>query len=284
MGMIPDPNTHAIRPAGFAAAKVRRDRIGSVCVAAYRSVRVGLLPALIWSVIGCGDNHILIPDPNVLYLAFGDSGTSGGSGLSYPEILSELLEQPPGIIANQGRGGETTGEGLDRLRQLIERRIYPNAHTLLYWEGGGDIIELIGEVDGLLLFSPTASGYPYSGRLVETLDRVQTNIETVITEGQTAGLTVYVATYFSLREATAPCEPLALHVILPSQAQNANGYVSLLNERIRQAAVNKGAIVVDIASADDLLQSDDSNFVNCNHLSEKGNEIVAQLFAEALDQ
>ena len=99
-----------------------------------------------------------------------------------------------------------------------------------------------------------------------------------------AGLTVYVATYFSLREATAQCDPLSLHVILPSQAQNANGYVSLLNERIRQAAVNKGAIVVDIASVDDVLHADDSNFLNCNHLSDKGNGVVAQLFAEALGQ
>jgi hypothetical protein len=192
------------------------------------------------------------------------------------------LGLPPGTIANQGRGGETTGEGLDRLRQLISRSIYPNADTLLYWEGGADIIDLIREVDGQLVFSPSASDYPHSGPLTETLDRIQTNIEAAIGEGRMAGLTVYVATYFSLRESTAPCDPLSLHVILPSQAQNANGYILLLNERIRQAAAIKEAVVVDIASADDVLHADDSNFLNCNHLSDKGNEIVAQLFHQPL--
>ena len=187
-------------------------------------------------------------------------------------------------LGNHVEGGETTGEGLNRLRQLISLSIYPNADTLLYWEGGADIIDLIREVDGQLVFSPTASGYPYSVPLTETLGLIQTNIEAAISEGQTAGLTVYVATYFSLRESTAQCDLLSLHVILPSQAQNANGYVLLLNERIRQAAMNKGAVVVDIASADDVLHADDANFLNCNHLSDKGNEIVAQLFAEALGQ
>jgi lysophospholipase L1-like esterase len=265
-------------------AEKRRGRVGSAHAAACRGVRALLSLTLMWSAIGCGGERLPIPDPSVRYLAFGDSGTSGSPGRGYPEILSELLELPPGTVANQGRGGETTGEGLDRLRQFISLSIYPNADTLLYWEGGADIIDLIGEVEGQLVFSPTVSGYPYWGPLTETLDRIQTNIEAAISEGQTAGLTVYVATYFSLRESTAQCDPLSLHVILPSQAQNANGYIWLLNERIRQAAMNKGAVVVDIASADAVLHADDSNFLNCNHLSDKGNEIVARLFAEALGQ
>jgi lysophospholipase L1-like esterase len=275
-----DQATGAMHLAAFVMTKAKKDRTGSCHRAAY----VGLLLTLSWPVIGCGDSGLLIPDPSVLYLAFGDSGTSGSSGRGYPEILSEFLGQATDVFANQGSGGETTGEGLDRLRQLLSLRIYPNAETLLYWEGGADITELIGEVDGLLLFSPLAPGYPHSTRLVETLDRVQTNIEAAITEGQAAGLTVYVATYFSLREVIAPCDPLFLEVMLPYQAHNANGYISLLNERIRQAAINNGAVVVDIASADDLLHADDSNFLNCNHLSDKGNEIVARLFAEALDR
>jgi hypothetical protein len=278
MTMIPDQIMDAIRFAEFVMAKEKKDHIGSSHAAAY----VTLLLGTIWPIIGCHDDAPLIPNPSVRYLAFGDSGTSGRSGRDYPEILSELLGQPPEAIANQGRGGERTGEGLDRLRQLLSLRIYPNAEALLYWEGGADIIGLIREVDDLLLFSPFAPDYPYTTQLVETLDSVQANIEAAITEGQMAGLTVYVATYFSLREATAQCDPLFPEVILPSQAHNANGYVSLLNERIRQAAMNTGAMVVDIALVDDLLQADDGNFLNCNHLSAKGNEIVAQLFAEAL--
>jgi lysophospholipase L1-like esterase len=277
MSMIPDQIMDATRLGEFARAK-KMGRIGTF----HAAVHVALSLSLIWPAIGCTDNALLMPDPSVRYLAFGDSGTSGRSGRNYPEILADLLGQPPGAIANQGKGGETTGEGLERLRELLSLSIYPNADALLYWEGGADIIAFIRQVDGLLLLSPTASTYPYSTELVETLDRVQTNIEAAITEGQMAGMTVYVATYFSLREATVSCAPLSLEVMSPFQARNANGYVSLLNERIRQAAINTGAALVDIASADGFLHADDSNFVNCNHLSEKGNEIIAQLFAEAL--
>jgi hypothetical protein len=46
--------------------------------------------------------------------------------------------------------------------------------------------------------------------------------------------------------------------------------------------MNTGAIVMDTALVDDLLQADDANFLNCDHLSAKGNKIVAQLFAEPL--
>ncbi len=57
----------------------------------------------------------------------------------------------------------------------------------------------------------------------------------------------------------------------------------LPDERIRQAAASGGAGVVDIASADDDLHASAANFVNCNHLSEAGNEIVAQVFVDALE-
>ncbi len=284
MTTIPTPIMKAVSFAEIISAKRRTERIGRLGPIIHRSVGTVFSLALFCSGIGCSENDLLVPDPAVRYLAFGDSATSGPANRDYPDILVELLGQAPETFAKQGKGGETTSEGLERLRQLISLKIYPNAHTLLYWEGGADIIDLIQEVDGLLLFSPTASDYPDSERLLETLDDIQADMETAITEGQAAGLTVYVATYFSLREALAQCDPLLLNIILPSQARNANDYISLLNERIRQAAVNQGATVVDIASADDILQADDANYFNCNHLSEQGNEIVARLFAEALGQ
>jgi len=244
--------------------------------------RIVLLLAPAWITLGCAD-EVLVPDPAVRYLAFGDSSTRGSSGRAYIDFLPGLLGRPPEEFANQGKGGEATAQGLERLRGLISKGIYPNAHTLLYWEGGGDIVALLRQVDGLLVFSPTAPGYPYATQLGETLDSLQANIEAAITEGQAAGMSVNVATYFFLRETIAPCEPLFLEFILPSQAANANGYILLLNERIRLAATNKGATVVDIASADATLRGDDANFLNCNHLSEKGNAIAADLFAQALD-
>lgn len=241
-----------------------------------------LLLALVWPLIGCNNTVRLAPEPAVRYIAFGDSGTAGRSGRSYPTILAELLEQPPEVIANHGHDGEATAEGLDRLRGLLALSGYPNAEVLLYWEGGADIIDFMREVDRLLLLSPLAPSYPHGAQLVEMLDRVQANIETVIAEGRAAGLTVYVATYFSSREAVVECDAMFLDVILPFQARNANGYVALLNERIRQAAANAGATVVDIASLDDVLHADEANFLNCNHLSAQGNAIIARLFADAL--
>jgi lysophospholipase L1-like esterase len=250
---------------------------------AYTAVRAAMLLILIWSE-GCDSDSILIPDPAVRYFAFGDSSTAGDSGGAYVDFLPDLLGLPSEQFANQGKGGETASEGLDRLHQLLSLSIYPNAHTLLYWEGGIDILHFIREVDPLLLHSPLDSDYPYLGQLADALDRIHASIEAAITEGQGAGLTVYVATYFSSPETFAPCDPLFLNLITPSQARNANGYISLLNERIRQAVANTGARLIDVASANDKLRSNSSNFINCNHLSSSGNEIVAQLFAEALRQ
>ncbi|MBN1490866.1 MAG: SGNH/GDSL hydrolase family protein [Phycisphaerae bacterium] len=282
--MIPDPLLGTVRLAGLGMAKERRHRTGRANPAIGHCVRASLLLTLTWLGIGCDGNNMPMPDPSVRYVAFGDSATAGMSGHDYVDNLPLLLGRPPEEFANQGEGGETTSEGLERLRGLLSMRIYPNAHTLLYWEGGTDIIALMREVDRLLLLAPLASNYPYSRQLNETLDRIQATIEAAVAEGQAAGLAVYVATYFSLREAIAPCDPLFLDIILPSEARNANGYVSLLNDRIRQAAANTGATLVDIASANESLHADDANFRNCNHLSEYGNGIVAQLFAETLGQ
>ncbi|UCD27805.1 MAG: SGNH/GDSL hydrolase family protein [Planctomycetota bacterium] len=230
-----------------------------------------------------GCNEIAIPDPAVLYIAFGDSMTAGPSQRDYPDILRELLGQAPETFANEGKSGERPGEGLERLRSLISLGIYPNAHTLFYWEGGGGIIDFIVEFDQFLLRSPDDSDYPYSSQLNEKLNTVQTNIETAIQQARAAGLTVYIATYFSTPEIISRCDPLLLNIILPGQARNANAYMALLNQRIRQAAVNQGAILIDVAAIDDTLHADNSNFFDCSHLSAKGNEIVAGLFFEAVN-
>lgn len=247
------------------------------------NIHAGFGLALSLVITGCVDNKILLPDPAVLYIAFGDSSTAGDSDTGYPQFLPDLLGRPADTVVNQGKSGETTAEGLERLDQILSLDIYPNAHTMMYWAGGIDILDFIREVDGLLLWSPSASNYPFSDRLSKRLDEIQANIETSISRGQSAGLNVYVATYFLSREVIAPCEPLLLSVILPAQARNANGYVSLLNERIRQAAANRGATLVEITAANSTLQSDSRNFANCNHLSEQGNRIVAEVFAQTLN-
>jgi hypothetical protein len=234
------------------------------------------------SALGCPD--IQPPDPAVRYIAFGDSSTDGPADRDYPLILRELLGEPAASFAVEGEGGETAAEGLDRLRLILSRGRYPNAHTLLYWEGAAAVIDFIEEVDPLLLFSPTAADYPFSNGLDTTLDRVQANIEAAVAEARGAGLTVYVASYFRGREALQPCEPLFLNVILPAQVRRANDYITLLNARIREAAANSGATFVDLAAANDEIASEAANFFDCRHLSAAGNAIVARVFFDAMGQ
>ncbi|MEK7756569.1 MAG: hypothetical protein AAB385_05100, partial [Planctomycetota bacterium] len=63
---------------------------------------------------------------------------------------------------------------------------------------------------------------------------------------------------------------------------NANAYIARLNERIRTAADNQDAVLVDVAAVDDVLRQDQANYFDCNHLSEQGNGIVANLFFQSI--
>ena len=241
--------------------------------------RVGVVVALL--LLG-GCEAIRVPDSNVIYVAFGDSTTSGPSTRDYPDILRSLLGVAPDTFANEGNSGETSGEGLDRLKSLLAGEIYSNAEVLLYWEGGTDISGYIKEHDPFLLKSPDDADYPLSNELDLRLSEIQLNIESAVLAGRNARLRVYVATYFFLREDTDNCDALPISVVLPSQARNANAYITRLNERIRTAAANQDAVLVDVAVADGALRQDKANYFDCDHLSEQGNGIVANLFLQAL--
>ena len=241
--------------------------------------RLGVVVALLLS-SGC--TSIPVPVPKVLYIAFGDSTTSGPSTRDYPDILRSLLSVAPESFANEGNSGETSGEGLVRLKSLIAADIYPDADVLLYWEGGTDISGYVKDHDPFLLASPDDADYPLSNDLDLRLSEIQLNIESAVLAARNARLRVYVATYFFLREDTDNCDALPISVVLPSQARNANAYITRLNERIRKAAANQGAVLVDVAAADGTLRLDKANYFDCDHLSEQGNGIVANLFFQAL--
>ena len=119
--------------------------------------RLGMVAALLLSG-GCAEFRV--PDPNVIYVAIGDSSTSGPSTRDYPDILQELLDVAPDTFANEGGSGETSEEGLDHLTFLLEEEIFPNAEVLLYWMGGNDIAEFIKDHDPFLLASPDDPDYP----------------------------------------------------------------------------------------------------------------------------
>lgn len=235
---------------------------------------------LVVFVTGC--TEIQLPDSRVRYIAFGDSATHGTSSNNYPTLLPELLGEPPTAIANEGHGGETSGEGLARLDALLATDFFPDAEVLLYWEGGNDLRDFIAEYDPLLLFSPDGPEYPVPDELSDQLDKTARNLSLGVTAAQDAGLRVFLATYFSLREEVRQCDALLLNIILPSQAPRVNVYIERLNERIRTVAVESGAFLVDIAAHDDVIRAARENYTDCNHLSETGNAIVAEVFVDAL--
>lgn len=230
--------------------------------------------------VGC--TPIRMPDPNVRYFAFGDSSTDGPARRDYPELLRDLLGEPADSFANEGNSGETSAEGLSRLKVLFENSIFPNAEVMLYWEGGNDVTEFIRNHDPFLLTSPDDANYPFGDDLAQRLSETQANIERALEAASREGLRNLVATYFLVREDLRQCDGLPLDVILPEQARNANDYVLKLNERIRVAAANQGATLVDVADLDEALRSDGANYFDCNHLSEQGNSIVAELFFQAI--
>lgn len=234
-------------------------------------------------VCGCSEDFLFrLPAPSVRYVAFGDSATKGPSSRDYVEFLIDLLGENADAFSNEGEGGEVTNDGIDRLQSLIGLGIFPNAEALLFWQGGNDLTDFLQETDPLLVFSPDLPLFPFSASLDAKLDEIQSNVEAAIRMGHEAGWYVYVATYFFLPAGSTDCNPLPLEVLLPTQAAVANAYVARLNERIRTAAANEGAILVDVALKDNELRGDSANYFNCNHLSADGNEIVAGLFFEAI--
>ena len=229
---------------------------------------------------GCADFRL--PDPAVVYVAFGDSSTAGPSERDYPDILRELLDEPQETFANEGNSGETAQEGLVRLEMLISNEIYPNAEVLFYWQGGNEITDFIREFDPFLLYSLNDSDYPFLDILARRFDDTQASLETAIEMAQVAGFDVFVATYYLVQEDFGLCEAFPLDLVLPEQARRANEYVRLLNAHIRGAAANRGAILVDVAALDEALRADRENYFNCNHLSAQGNAIVAELFFDTI--
>lgn len=244
---------------------------------------VGL--AVAFGLAGCtaGCMEIRIPDPDVRYIAFGDSTTAGPSTRDYPDILRETLGEPENSFANEGKGGETTDEGLERLNMLLEDELFPEATDLLYWEGGNDITDFIQAHDPFLLSSPDDPGYVFADVLNQRLDVIQANMTSAVIAAKNDGLRVHVATYFFLIEGLAFCQALPFDIVFPFQAANANVYIRRLNQRIRTVAADPGAILVDVAAVDATLRGDPANYFNCNHLSEEGNAIAAEVFRAAIE-
>lgn len=106
-----------------------------------RRRRLSLVLAAALLFAGCGEGRRLEPlPPDATILAFGDSLTVGVGAQpahSYPSVLADLsgLE-----VVNAGVSGETTEDGLERLRETLPR-VRPD--LLLLLEGGNDILRSV---------------------------------------------------------------------------------------------------------------------------------------------
>lgn len=243
-----------------------------------------LLAALpILAGVDCGNGvGFRLPDPNVRVIAFGDSTTAGPSTMQYVEYLPDLLSEPANAFSNEGMGGETTTDGLVRLQALLDGGYLPNADTIIIWEGGNDVIDFIQAHDPLIAISPNDGLYPFSDDLQQQIDATTANLINEIGAARTAGLNVFIATYFFIPEEIFDCNATPLDVIFPGQARVANDYTERLNQAIRDVATAQQATLIDIAALDATLRGDLANYENCNHLSAAGNLIAAQRIAEVL--
>ena len=96
------------------------------------AARAALLCLTICVCQGCGPAG----RPEVRYVALGDSITGTLESDTWPRFLVELLGISGEAFAAEGSGGRTASEGLQRLREIVELDIYPNAEIFIYFLGG----------------------------------------------------------------------------------------------------------------------------------------------------
>ncbi|MFC1889948.1 SGNH/GDSL hydrolase family protein [Thermodesulfobacteriota bacterium] len=220
-------------------------------------------------------------DHDALYVAFGDSITAGAEEPSYPDILEGMLGLGDGTVSNEGDSGENAGDGRDRLAGLLDCNTYPNADTVLYWQGGAGLIDWIEENDSYLLISPIAPIYPLKDELADLLDHIQDNLMHTIHNIKDAGKTPIIGTYhFPLAHKT-PCDPSPLGFLTETMARHVREYTVLLNGKIYELADVEGIEVADVASTGGLNWNPD-NFHDCLHPSAQGNELIAGIWYETI--
>ena len=231
---------------------------------------------------GCGP----VVWPEVRYVALGDSVTGALDSDTWPRFLIDSLDIADEAFAVEGSGGRTVSGGFERLNEILDLGTYPDATVLIYFLGGADVIDFIVSIDPALTTAPSEGQFMFGDALNAMLDDVRTLMRATLELAGAAGFEIYVATYFSLPAGVAPCEALGTDALSSDQADRVNEYVALLNEVISDLAVEIGATLIDLRLANEALLGPPApvpaHFADCTHPSERGAEIIAAQFAEAL--
>jgi lysophospholipase L1-like esterase len=157
-------------------------------------------------------------------------------------LRNRYLTQPALEVINMGLHGETAEEGAKRLPSRISQN---RPEVLLLLEGANDL-----------------SAYGSAG-----IQRAWAALDTMAKQGRNAGLRVFIATL-------PPPRP-GFRRTLP------DGWITSLNDRIRQTARGEGAYLVDIYGA---LAPSVSQYIGIDglHPSEAGYRKMAETFLDAM--
>lgn len=128
-----------------------------------RPVNVILVLVVALFLVGCSSSKLDPLESGDVIVAFGDSltfGVGARSENSYPSVLAGLSGFE---VVNAGISGETTGEGLKRLPQVLDEY---SPSLLILLEGGNDILR----------------NKPY--------DQIERNLDSMISEAKSRGVQV----------------------------------------------------------------------------------------------
>jgi len=220
------------------------------------------------------------PRPSVILVCFGDSATKGAVEQHYPGYIEEWINPSEDDVANEGKSGETSGEGLQRLRNLIDSEEYPNAQVYAYWEGGNDIVDTMQELDRFLIWDPTWPWYPFHEELDDLLGEVKENLRQGINKIRETDATPVLGTYYYLM-AFKKCKHSPIHFLLPFQVRHANHYVDKLNNVIYDLAYEEDVPLADINK--ELGTMAYWHYYDFNHANALGNRLIAEVWFEAVD-
>ena len=218
--------------------------------------------------------------PSVILVCFGDSATKGAVEEHYPGYIEEWIQPDSDDVANEGKSGETSSEGLNRLQDIIDSDEFPNAQVYAIWEGGNDLIDWLSEIDRFMFFDPSKPWYPYTTELSEKLAEIKENLKDMITLVKDSGAVPVLGTYYYLMS-FKKCKYSPFNFLLPFMTRKLNHYVDKLNNMVNELSVEEDVILSNING--DLGTMPYWCYYDFNHANALGNKLIAEVWFETVN-